>query len=62
MVVTLDKNFNEFLNTIDDEEIIHNAPKYISKSSFIDESEKYLHFSIAISKTMLEKYHQWLNS
>lgn len=58
----MDKDFNKFLNTIDDEEIIHNAPKYISKSSFSDESEKYLQFSIAISKTMLEKYHQWLNS
>lgn len=58
----MDKDFNKFLNTIDDEEIIHTAPKYISKSSFSDESEKYLQFSIAISKTMLEKYHQWLNS
>lgn len=58
----MNKSFNEFLKTIDDEEIIHNAPKYISKSSFSDESEKYLYFNLAISKTMLEKYHQWLNS
>lgn len=56
------KHFDDFLKTIDDEEIIRKAPNYISKSSFSDESEKYLHFSIAISKTMLEKYHQWLNS
>lgn len=56
------KNFNDFLKTIDDEEILRSAPKYISKSSFSDEGEKYLTFCLATSKTMLEKYHQWLNS
>lgn len=58
----MNKNFDDFLNAINDEEIINNAPKYISKSNFSDESEKYLYLNIAISKAMLEKYHKWLNS
>ena len=62
MVVILNKDFADFLNSIDDNEIIKNSTKYISKSNFEDETEKMLYFNLAISKSMLEKYHQWLNS
>lgn len=58
----LNKDFNEFINSINNESILHDCVKYLSKSSYNDDSEQQLDFSVAISKSMLEKYHQWLNS
>ena len=57
----MSKNFDDFLKTIDNENLIKNSTKYLSKSNYIDDSEKQLDFCVAISKSMLEKYHQWIN-
>ncbi len=58
----MNKNFDDFLKTVNDEEILHSCSQYISKSNFNDESEKYLYTTLALSKSLVEKYHQWLNS
>jgi hypothetical protein len=58
----LNKDFNNFLSGIDNKQLILNSTKYLSKSSYSDDSEKQLDFSVAIAKSMLEQYHQWINS
>ena len=58
----MSKNFEEFLSTIDENKLILDLPKYVSKRNFSDESEKYLYSSLALSKSLLNQYHQWLNS
>ena len=58
----MSKDFNEFLNTIDDKSILENIGQYISKLNFSDDSEKMIYLNLATSKALLDKYHQWLNS
>ena len=57
------KSFEEFLESIDDNKVIQDFPKFVSKTTnFSDESEKYMYSSLALSKSLLNQYHQWLNS
>jgi hypothetical protein len=61
-VIILDKDFNAFLSSIDNKQLMIDSTKYLSKSNYSDDSEKQLDFSVAIAKSMLKQYHQWLNS
>lgn len=56
------KSFDDFLNNIDNERLVKNSMKYLSKSNYSDDTEKQIDLSVAISKSMLEQYHKWLNS
>lgn|GEM_PF-5957769 len=58
----MDKDFNAFLSSIDNKQLMIDSTKYLSKSNYSDDSEKQLDFSVAIAKSMLKQYHQWLNS
>lgn len=58
----MNKDFNTFLSSINNKQLMIDATKYLSNSNYSDDSEKQLDFSVAIAKSMLEQYHQWLNS
>ena len=58
----MSKNFNDFLKTIDDKELLKESANYMATSIVTDEEEKELLYNVAIQKCLLDKYHQWLNS
>lgn len=58
----MSKNFDDFLKTIDDKELISESANYMTTSIVTDEKEKELLYNVAIQKCLLNKYHQWLNS
>lgn len=61
-MIILNKNFDEFLKTIDDKELIRKAADYMTTAIVTNEKEKELLYNVAIQKSLLNKYHQWLNS
>ncbi len=56
----MNKDFNDFLNTIDDKQIIREASNYMTTAIVTDEKEKELLYNVAIQKCLINKYHQWL--
>lgn len=58
----MSKNFDDFLKTIDDKELIRESANYMTNSIVTDEEEKELLYNVAIQKCLLNKYNQWLNS
>lgn len=58
----MSKNFDDFLKTIDDKELIRESANYMTTSIVTDEEEKELLYNVAIQKCLLNKYNQWLNS
>lgn len=58
----MSKNFNDFLSTIDDKELIKEATNYMTTAIITDDKEKELLYNVAIQKCLFSKYHQWLNS
>lgn len=56
------KNFNDFLQTINDRELLKEATNYMTTSLVTDEQERDLLFNVAIQKYLLDKYNHWLNS
>lgn len=58
----MSKNFDDFLKTIDDKELIRESTNYMTNSIVTDEEEKELLYNVAIQKCLLNKYNQWLNS
>lgn len=58
----MSKNFDDFLKTIDDKELIRESANYMTTSIVTDKDEKELLCNVAIQKCLLNKYHQWLNS
>lgn len=58
----MNKDFNDFLKTINDEELIQTSSQYFPRKNYTDDSEKQIYFSIAIAKGLLREYHQWSNS
>lgn len=58
----MSKNFDDFLKTINDKELIKESANYMTTSIVTDKEEKELLYNVAIQKCLLNKYHQWLNS
>ena len=58
----MSKNFDDFLKTIDDRQLLRESANYMTTAIITDEEEKQLLFNVAIQKCLLAKYHKWLNS
>ena len=56
----MSKNFNKFLNTFTDEQLMQTSSQYFPRKSYSDDEEKIINMSLALSKGLLRDYHEWL--